>query len=231
MLRLARGQPRPDRGAARPPLLQGWARSLPSGGPEIRAAWSMVSVASKSATSLPCWPADPQRKRASTTQSALEAATTPIVATQQRLVTTIAKGLMTNDGLTEPFSDSAGAPRGAWSRPQRAGPVPVGRISQNRGPNWRGRCGSWPPSAGLSSRHSTRVGTLSGALSGRSARPRWSCRPSPVPLGVGHHRLSSMRVRRSCGLRPSIQRGVFVEFCGCVGRHVGGPDGAAAGSR
>jgi hypothetical protein len=97
-------------------------------------------------------------------------------------VTTMAKGLMTNDGLTEPFSDSRRCTSGCLEpattgrtgarRQERNVVQQPSRSSQNRGPNRRGRCGSWLPSprAVHPRRHPGRHPERR-PLSGRSALP------------------------------------------------------------
>jgi hypothetical protein len=110
----------------------------------------------------------------------------------RKLVTTMAKGLMTNDGLTEPFSDSRRCTSGCLE------PATTGRTGACRQegkvvqqpqqeqpepwPEQRGRCGSWPPSRRALHPPRHPVGTLSGALVRPVHSRRWFCRPSR-PVG------------------------------------------------
>jgi hypothetical protein len=159
----------------------------------------------------------------------------------RKLVTTMAKGLMTNDGLTEPFSDShrctsgclepaTTGRTGARRRKGRSSSSPS-RSSQNHGPNRRGRCGSWPPSRRALHPPRHPVGTLSGAPcpAGPHSR-RWSCRPSH-PVGCRPSPpllLACAKKMRLAAFNPT--RGLCrVLRVRC--RQVGGPDGAAAGGR
>jgi hypothetical protein len=113
------------------------------------------------------------------------------------------QGLMTNDGLTEPFSKSRRCTSGCLE------PATTGRTGARAGKEGRpaaparaartvARTGAAVVApgrhpAGLSTRHGTRVGTLSGAPcpAGPHSR-RWSCRPSR-PVGV-----SAIAASRPC---------------------------------
>ena len=131
-------------------------------------------------------------------------------------VTTMAKGLMTNDGLTEPFSDSRRCTSGCLE------PATTGRTGARRQEGkvvqqpQQERPESWPeqarplwllaaipgsPPATAPGRHPERRPCPAGPHS-----RRWSCRPSPVPLGVGHHRASPPCVCEedaACGLQSN----------------------------